>query len=97
MLDTFASNVADIKSQNPDIDDDEYVAQTTERNWQQAEGRGFIYGYNVSASQGTECYASRLKADDGAQIAKVWAQREAEEEDKLSKLVPDPAATVVAA
>lgn len=48
VLDTFASNVADIKAQKPDIGDDEYVAETTERNWQQAEGRGFIYGYNVS-------------------------------------------------
>lgn len=52
MLDTFASNVADIKAQKPDIGDDEYVAETTERNWQQAEGRGFIYGYNVSRGAG---------------------------------------------
>ncbi|OJT14496.1 2-heptyl-3-hydroxy-4(1H)-quinolone synthase [Trametes pubescens] len=48
VLDTFAFNVADIKAQKPDIDDDEYVAETTERNWQQAEGRGFIYGYNIA-------------------------------------------------
>ncbi|EIW53855.1 FAD/NAD-P-binding domain-containing protein [Trametes versicolor FP-101664 SS1] len=48
VLDTFASNVADIKTQKPDIGDDEYVAETTERNWQQAEGRGFIYGYNIA-------------------------------------------------
>lgn len=48
VLDANVSNVEDIKAQNPDINDDEFVVQTTERNWQQAEGRGFIYGYNVS-------------------------------------------------
>ncbi|KAI0761074.1 FAD/NAD-P-binding domain-containing protein [Trametes elegans] len=76
VLDEMASNVADIKAQNPGIDEDEYVAQTTERNWQQAEGRGFIYAYN---------------------IAKVWAQREAVEDDRLGKPVHESAVVPAAA
>ena len=46
----MANNTEQVKSQNPDIDDDAYVEKTTERNWQQAQERGFIYKYNVSST-----------------------------------------------
>ncbi|KAL1695647.1 hypothetical protein GGG16DRAFT_99567 [Schizophyllum commune] len=50
VLDEMANNTEQVKSQNPDIDDDAYVEKTTERNWQQAQERGFIYKYNVSSA-----------------------------------------------
>ncbi|KAL1759571.1 hypothetical protein FB107DRAFT_287573 [Schizophyllum commune] len=50
VLDEMAKNTEQVKSQNPDIDDDAYVEKTTERNWQQAQERGFIYKYNVSST-----------------------------------------------
>ncbi|KAH9848937.1 FAD/NAD-P-binding domain-containing protein [Lenzites betulinus] len=74
VLDANVSNVEDIKAQNPDINDDEFVVQTTERNWQQAEGRGFIYGYNVSLLM------------QEAQIAQVWAEHEAAEDARVGIL-----------
>ncbi|KAI0832942.1 FAD/NAD-P-binding domain-containing protein [Trametes gibbosa] len=59
VLHTNMSNIDDINAQFPDIEDDDFVAQTTERNWQQAESHGFIYGYNIA-----QVWAEREAVED---------------------------------
>ncbi|KAL1744868.1 hypothetical protein HDZ31DRAFT_63673 [Schizophyllum fasciatum] len=63
VLDEMAANTEGVKAENPDIDDDAFVEKTTERNWEQAQERKFIYSYNIA-----QVWAQR-EAEEEAKLA----------------------------